>query len=553
MELRRPYLSLIAILALLIAAVVAAVWVSWSPPVVAAVPPPDSACIMCHVGNEAEIVLPSGEVIPVGIDLTVLESSVHGTHAAADVNCTDCHRGRERYLYPHEPNPAETYHEFRSEISQNCEQCHMPLERHNPGHLLAEDTAGLPTCTDCHGGHDVAPVETWASDPIATCQTCHTDFGDDPVIQALHENVVPNLGEDQSCRTCHADAPPPTADGDCKTCHSLLEGTLTLASGDELPLNVHADEILNSVHGDREIQGVAYPALQCTDCHDMEHYTFPHPPVESESAREFTIAHEAVCADCHEGIFELNHTSVHAIALAEGNLDAASCVDCHGAHNIQPPDEPRERISQTCAQCHATIHDQYAQSVHGAALLGEQNPDVPVCTNCHGAHDITDPTTAQFRLQSPQLCAECHADVDMMAKYNISTDVFDTYVADFHGTTVTLFEKTSPDQETNSAVCYDCHGVHNILPATDENSQVLKDNLLATCRQCHPDANTNFPDAWMSHYEPSLEHYPAVYLINLFYRVLIPAVVGGFVLFIGSDVVRRVVDRRKSRKGSEDE
>lgn len=323
---------------------------------------------------------------------------------------------------------------------------------------------------------------------------------------------------------------------------------MTLPSGDTIPLGAHAEAIMQSVHGFREIQGVQYPALQCTDCHDPERYHYPHDPLEVETAREYTIGSETLCQDCHEGIFAQNHTSVHAIAISQGNLDAASCVDCHGAHGIQPPDEPRERISHTCAQCHATIHEQYAASVHGAALLGEHNPDVPVCTDCHGAHDITDPTTARFRLLSPQLCAQCHADEELMAKYGISTEVFDTYVADFHGTTVTLFERTTPDLPTNSAVCYDCHGVHNILPATDENSQVLKENLLTTCRQCHPDASANFPDAWMSHFRPSLEHYPIVYFVDLFYQILIPSLVGGFVLFIVTDVARRGWDRRSRRR-----
>jgi hypothetical protein len=77
---------------------------------------------------------------------------------------------------------------------------------------------------------------------------------------------------------------------------------------------------------------------------------------------------------------------------------------------------------------------------------------------------------------------------------------------------------------------------------------VLKENLLATCRQCHPDANTNFPDAWMSHFKPSLDHFPIVYFVNLFYQILIPALVGGFALFIGTDVVRRTWDRRQNRK-----
>ena len=236
---------------------------------------------------------------------------------------------------------------------------------------------------------------------------------------------------------------------------------------------------------------------------------------------------------------------MHGQALAEGNLNAPTCVDCHGNHTIDVPGEPREKVSVTCKQCHSTINEQYANSVHGAALLGEHNPDVPVCTDCHGVHNIPDPRTAEFRVASPQMCGDCHADDEMMAKYGISTEVFDTYVADFHGTTVELFERQSPHEETNKAVCYDCHGIHNILPANDEHSQIIQENLLTTCRQCHPDATANFPAAWTSHFQPSLQHNPLVYLVNLFYWIVIPVTIGGFLLFIGSDVYRMGRERRQ--------
>ena len=84
-----------------------------------------------------------------------------------------------------------------------------------------------------------------------------------------------------------------------------------------------------------------------------------------------------------------------------------------------------------------------------------------------------------------------------------STQVLDTYVADFHGTTVTLFEKQSPDAETNKPVCFDCHGVHDIRRTDDpEKGLQMRENLLARCQVCHPDATSNFPDAWLSHYIP---------------------------------------------------
>jgi nitrate/TMAO reductase-like tetraheme cytochrome c subunit len=309
----------------------------------------------------------------------------------------------------------------------------------------------------------------------------------------------------------------------------------------------------NSVHGAFDIQGQPYGGVQCTDCHhDLERYAeFPHAPLPDMTPREMTVAAEESCQGCHTYIFETHLDSVHAEALAGGNLEAATCLDCHGSHSIQDADEPRERISNTCGACHTGEHEAYANSVHGAALLGEQNPDVAVCTDCHGVHSIEDPTTAAFHLNSPQICADCHADDEMMAKYDISTDVFETYVADFHGTTVTLFEKQSPDQETNSAVCYDCHGVHNILPADDEHSQILKENLLTTCQQCHPNATANFPNAWMSHFRPSWEHNRLVYVVDLFYRFFIPTVLGGFLIYIGSDVYHRYARRGHRRKDSE--
>ncbi|HQY91020.1 cytochrome c3 family protein [Caldilinea sp.] len=516
-------------------------------------PPPDAACKLCHRDSTATVTLPSGDIIHAGIDPAVLDQSVHGVGAAAPVYCTDCHAPRQRYQFPHGENPAQDLAQFHREVAQNCEQCHVSAEVHNPGHLQAEDASQLPNCVDCHGGHAAAPVAAMQADPVGACQQCHQEFAD-PHVGDVHAELAANLGAGQTCETCHASTPQ-SEDAKCQTCHSLLTSQLTLASGDTVELHVNPQDIVDSVHGEQVIDGVQYTTLRCTDCHqDQALSGFPHQPIDAETRRELTISMQRVCQDCHTEIFELNADGVHAQHIADGDLEAATCADCHGNHAIHDPDEPRERVSQTCGNCHSEINEQYEASVHGAALLGENNPDVPVCTDCHGVHNIPDPTTAAFRLSSPQMCGRCHADVDMMEKYNISTEVFDTYVADFHGTTVTLFERHGSNEETNKAVCYDCHGVHNILPATDENSQVIKANLLATCRQCHPDANENFPDSWTSHFKPSLEHNPLVYFVDLFYMIVIPATIGGFVLFIGTDILRRTRERfQRKRRGSKGE
>jgi predicted CXXCH cytochrome family protein len=264
------------------------------------------------------------------------------------------------------------------------------------------------------------------------------------------------------------------------------------------------------------------------------------------------------CKDCHEKQYTKTHDSVHQRALDEGNKNAAVCMDCHNPHTqtrltgktsgkLTP--SARLNIPQTCAKCHSGIYDSYKYSVHGNALTQENNTDVPTCIDCHGVHNIQAPTTVTFRNSTPFLCAKCHTDASIMDKYGISTNVLNSYVADFHGSTVKLFEEEFPGQPTNKPVCTDCHGVHDISKVNNEKTGLaLKENLLKKCQRCHPDATANFSAAWMSHYEPSPENYPIVYYVNLFYKFFIPAVLGGMVLFILTDIYRRIVNRMKGAK-----
>ncbi|MFM8370335.1 MAG: cytochrome C, partial [Chloroflexota bacterium] len=158
-------------------------------------------------------------------------------------------------------------------------------------------------------------------------------------------------------------------------------------------------------------------------------------------------------------------------------------------------------------------------------------------------------TTVTFRNSTPFLCAKCHTDSSIMSKYGISTNVLNSYVSDFHGTTVKLFEEEFPGQPTNKPVCTDCHGLHDISRVDDPDTGIaMQENLLVKCQRCHPDATANFPAAWMSHYEPSPENYPIVYYVNLFYKFFIPAVLGGMIFFVLTDIYRRIVNRMKGVK-----
>ena len=332
----------------------------------------------------------------------------------------------------------------------------------------------------------------------------------------------------------------------CLTCHNRPDFQLPLPNGETLSLIIDRDHYRDSVHS----------TVECTACH-TNISQFPHSDLTAQSVRDFSLEMYTVCQQCHAEQYDLTLDSVHQKVLAAGNTNAAICTDCHDPHTQSPLTdsngdllpEARLQIPQKCAQCHSAIYDLYAQSVHGAALTVENNQDVPTCIDCHGIHNIEDPTTTSFYLNSPLLCATCHTDAAIMEKYGISTNVLDTYVADFHGTTVTLFETQSPDQATNKPVCITCHGVHNIMRVDDPVYGLeMKQNLLARCQTCHPEATSNFPDAWMSHYIPSPENYPIVYYVTLFYKFFIPGVLGPMAVFVVSDVIRRLIERRKGAK-----
>lgn len=332
----------------------------------------------------------------------------------------------------------------------------------------------------------------------------------------------------------------------CLLCHKQPALQKTLPNGDLFPLFVDPQGFEASVHGQA--------GIRCVDCH-TDITGFPHPEFRVESRREATLALYTACVTCHQSQYNQTQDSVHFQALASGNLNAAVCTDCHDPHNQgritdpqtgQPYPEQRVADAEICGRCHGAIYDAFVVSVHGKALY-QNNPDVPTCTTCHGVHDVRGPQEAAFRLRSPtEMCGRCHTDPQMMGKYGLSTNVLNSYVADFHGTTAILFEKVSPDQPFNKPLCTDCHGVHKILATDDpEHGLKIRENILTTCQRCHPTATLNFSDSWLSHYEPSPERYPIVYYVNLFYKIFIPLVLGSMSLFVLSDIYRRLIHRRK--------
>src|SRR3990172_893647 len=308
----------------------------------------------------------------------------------------------------------------------------------------------------------------------------------------------------------------------CLACHDDKQVSMKLKDGATMSLYVDPSDFLRSVHGSQ---------LVCTDCHARYEQNHPSGAV-LPSRRAYAIASYETCKKCHFDTYTRTLESVHYELLKSGLDTAPICTDCHGAHNTQTPHEKRAMVPRSCAPCHEDVYRRYARSVHGKALEEGGNQDVPACADCHTHHQIQPPGTTQFRLGSPQICARCHGDRALMAKYGISATVAQTYLSDFHGVTASPASGAAVPAQQLVVTCIDCHGVHDITSPRLRGAEAMKASVAAVCARCHAGASPALPAAWLSHWEPSLRHAPLVYLVQLFYKIFIPFIVIGLVLHV---------------------
>lgn len=342
------------------------------------------------------------------------------------------------------------------------------------------------------------------------CLACHGDAG--MTDSAGHSIAVDgktfgdSIHGSLKCNDCHADMmqyphPDKIAKVDCKTCHADQASALT-----------------GSVHSN----SAEHP---CTSCHGDPHKIFPKS--DSRSA-VYPLNVPGICGHCHSNqgmaqkhglpsIYPKYLDSIHGFALSkEGLLVAANCQSCHGSHHIlshKDPESPtyKANIPKTCGNCHAKINDDYMAGSHGKAVAAG-NMKAPVCTDCHTAHEILQPTEATFRMQSTPICGSCH------------TEKLSTYRDTFHS------QLGSLGGYVETARCWDCHGAHQILPASDPHSPIHQANLVKTCGACHAGANLSFVQ-----YQPHANAHdrklnPEIYFVRLFMNLLLAGVLTFFII-----------------------
>lgn len=354
----------------------------------------------------------------------------------------------------------------------------------------------------------------------------------------------------------------PDPDDNCLMCHADPDFKGSFQNGELFSLYVDNGEYEQSVHGPAGLNCVAchvelgrYPhhseeQITCLECHGEDGgtadalYATLRVNLPYADHREMTLVINESCRSCHEQEYEVAGPSAHVKVFEGGNRDSATCIDCHGSHDISRPEEPRAQIAYICGECHKAVYSTYHSSVHGAALTAS-NPDVPTCVDCHEVHNVRGPRDPTYRNDSIAICGGCHSDEALMTKYEISSDVLETYIDDFHGRTVNLFRLYDTDTPSDKAVCFDCHGIHNIRRADDPLSMIHIDNIQQTCRQCHEGASDDFVNSWLNHVVPTLENEPIISSVNLAYSVLTPLTIGGFMVYIALDAFKRRSEKRQ--------
>ncbi|MCP5109816.1 MAG: hypothetical protein GY953_03155, partial [bacterium] len=276
---------------------------------------------------------------------------------------------------------------------------------------------------------------------------------------------------------------------DCSICHAEV-----------------VTEYQESTHGQLFAKGSS-DAPACADCHGT-HYVQGK---NETSSPTFSRNVPGLCAQCHRsgqkaavryegkqaGAVEHYLESIHGKGLVESGLTVtANCADCHTAHRELPSDDPRssvhrDNVSDTCARCHYGIQEIFRESIHSPSFNGT-GKQLPVCSECHSAHDIQRTDRADFRIHIMDQCGRCHEE--------ITKSYFDT----FHG-------KVSRLGYLKTAKCYDCHGAHDILPITDQRSRLSRENIVGTCATCHPGSHRQFAGylTHATHHDP--DRYPFLY------------------------------------------
>ena len=256
----------------------------------------------------------------------------------------------------------------------------------------------------------------------------------------------------------------------CLECHGDKDLTKELPGGGERSMFTDEAILKRSVHA----------KLRCAEC---------HPGVGEEHPDDGKAVPPVACAGCHETQSHSFGASVHGLAREHGDPKAASCSACHGTHEVLPRNAEKSMIHgrnllKTCGECHPAAAADVGASVHGKAMA-KGEVDAASCLDCHAEHQISKMSGKTASSVTAAACSKCHASEKINSRFGMPGDRVQTFNASFHGL-------AAQGGSTVAANCASCHGYHRILPSKDPASTIHPTQLLETCGKCHPGATAHF-------------------------------------------------------------
>ncbi|HWP39008.1 MAG TPA: cytochrome c3 family protein, partial [Gemmatimonadales bacterium] len=344
----------------------------------------NEVCLMCH--GTAEMFAGRPDAGRLVVRAGAYQRSVHGT---AGLTCAMCHAGLEI------PHPTEV-------PKVDCGRCHTgsseQYARSVHGRAAARNDPLAPTCSDCHGAHNIASPD----DPNAPTGVMN----------------IPQL-----CGQCHHEGSP-------------------VSRTRNIPQDRILENYSESMHGEGLYRRGLTVTAVCTSCHGA-HEILPHTDARSTIHRNNVAA---TCVRCHTQIERVHRQVIQGRLWEAEPHKIPACVDCHQPHKVRRVFYEAGAANRDCLMCHGkpdlrgTARGvEVSLYVDEAAHNGSAHGNI-ACAQCH-----TEVTASLQRacatIRSPVDCSACHA--AQVEQYRRSR----------HGTLAAEGDADAPG-------CLDCHDKH---------------------------------------------------------------------------------------------
>lgn len=301
-------------------------------------------CLDCH--DDKTITSEAGKSVAVYGD-------EYNRSAHRKLDCAECHATALEVKHP-----KNAYGPVKPEV---CQECHEDEFKAIAGSVHGRRANGERAIKDCMGCHDSLHKVRKEGDPasslspvnqIKTCGACHEEmmagYEKSEHARALLKSGL-TVGA-PSCSSCHGK----------HDIHGKDEAAATTAKANipETCGKCHT-KILADFQGSAHAKALADPktakdAPVCISCHS------PHAIKRPDTATvRHEVADR--CGDCHKAMEGSFNDSFHGKAVSVNNARAAACADCHTPHANLPKSDPKSSINptnlgKTCGACHPNVN-----------------------------------------------------------------------------------------------------------------------------------------------------------------------------------------------------